>query len=261
MLTVRQIADGLAAGGLCPGDTVMLHSSYSSLGGVEGGPAGVIDAFRQVLGAAGTLLAPTLIFGGYQADFLRDYPPSIDLRSEPSRMGVLSEMVRTRCGAVRSIHPTSPAAGVGARAAALCGRHHLDDTAVGPNSPWALNAAGGGWIVLLGVTHACNTTLHHLEELHCDWLLPPRWVEVSFVDTAGQGRTARIRPYATGLKRDYPKIEPILLATGLQRNIMIGQATVRLIRAAGMLERIGQEVRRDRWFLLKDPASRPGPAK
>lgn len=258
MLTSRQMADCLHDAGLRPGDSVMLHISFKSLGSVEGGPVAVIEAFLDVLSPAGTLLAPTLIFNGSQHVFLAGYPSNVDLRTTPSCTGVLSETLRTRPGAVRSIHATHPVAAVGARATELSGRHHLDDTAVGPNSPWALNAASdNGWIVLLGVTHASNTTLHHLEELYTDWLLPPLATQVTFLDTAGQRRTARLRPYTPHLPRDYPKIEPLLLADGLQHNIPLGHTTVRLIRAAAMLERIGREVRRNQYYLLKDPAARP----
>lgn len=253
MLTSRQIADCLYDAGLRPGDNVMLHSSYKGLGGVEGGPAAVIEAFVDCLGPQGTLLAPTLLFRGSQYGFLSQYPPDVDLRSAPSRNGVLSEMIRTRPGGIRSIHATSPAAGYGGRAAEICGGHHLDSTCVGVNSPWARSAAAGGWIVLLGVTHDCNTTLHHLEEQCCDWLLMPEPFEVSFLDTAGKRWTSRLRSYRANLPRNYPKVEPILLEAGLQHNVMIGTATVRVMRAADVLDCIGRVVRRDPYFLLKDP--------
>ena len=249
----REVADCLYAAGLRPGDSVMLHSSYKSLGGVEGGPAAVLDGFLDCLGPHGTLLAPTLLFKGSQYGFLSEYPPDVDLRTWPSRNGILSEMLRTRPKAVRSIHATSPAAGFGARAAELCGRHHLDDTCVGINSPWALSAAAGGRVVLLGVTHACNTTLHHLEERFCDWLLMQDAFEASFIDAAGQRRTSRLRSYRSNLPRNYPKVEPILLEAGLQHNVTIGTATVRVMRAADLLDCIGRIVRQDPYFLLKDP--------
>jgi aminoglycoside 3-N-acetyltransferase len=260
MLTSRQIADGLYDAGLRPGDSVMLHSSYKSLGGVEGGPGAVLDAFLDCLGRQGTLLVPTLLFRGSQYGFLSQYPSDVDLRNSPSRYGILTETLRTRPGAIRSIHATSPATGCGGRAAELCGRHHLDDTCVGINSPWARNAAAGGWVVLLGVPHDSNTTLHHLEEQCCSWLLMPEPFEVSFLDTAGQRRTSCLRSYRANLPRDYPKVEPILLQAGVQRNVMIGTATVRIMRAAAVLECIGRIVRQDPYFLLKDPRLAQGPA-
>jgi len=259
MLTARQIADALYAAGLRPGDSVMLHSSYKSLGGVEGGPEAVIDAFCEVLGPDGTLLVPNLIFNNGHYQFLRQYPPDVDLRSTPSRMGIITEMLRKRPGAVRSVHPTHPAAALGARASQLCGRHHLDDSATGPNSPWALNAKAGGWIVLLGVTHKVNTTLHHIEEIATDWALTDFHFEVRFVDPAGRERNIRIRAHAPGQRRDFEKVEPVLLRAGLQKHVTIGSATVRLVRADKMVDLLCERVRQDPVFFLTAPPNRDYP--
>ena len=45
--------------GLEKGDVVLVHSSYKSFGGVEGGPQTVIDALLSILGEEGTLIVPT----------------------------------------------------------------------------------------------------------------------------------------------------------------------------------------------------------
>jgi len=253
MLTRKQISDALYDAGLRPGDSVMLHSSFKSLGGVEGGPDAVIDAFLDVLGPDGTLLVPTLIFNGGHYEFLRNYPPDVDLRVTPSLMGVITEFVRKRPAAVRSIHPTHPAAAIGGRAAELCGRHHLDDSAVGANSPWALNARAGGWIVLLGVTHRVNTTFHHVEETCTDWALTDFHFQVRFTDTAGQQRDFSIRAHAPAGRRNYEKAEPMFLAKGIQKNVTIGSATVRLVRAGQMVELLKEVVKRDPWYVLAEP--------
>ena len=50
---------GLRALGMGDGDDVMFHSSLSSLGDIEGGADTVIDAFLEVVGREGTVLAPS----------------------------------------------------------------------------------------------------------------------------------------------------------------------------------------------------------
>lgn len=45
--------------GLTSGDVLLVHSSYKSFGGVEGGPQTVIDAIRSILTDEGTLIVPT----------------------------------------------------------------------------------------------------------------------------------------------------------------------------------------------------------
>lgn len=62
-VTRTDIADGLRATGLKAGMNVVVHSSLSSLGRVEGGPDTVIDALQEVLGPGGTLVMPTFSGG------------------------------------------------------------------------------------------------------------------------------------------------------------------------------------------------------
>ena len=55
-VTQSEIAAGLARAGMRPGDTVLVHSSLSRFGHVEGGANAVIDALLQALGPEGTLI-------------------------------------------------------------------------------------------------------------------------------------------------------------------------------------------------------------
>ena len=57
-VTKQQIISDLIALGIEPGVTVMMHSSLSALGPVEGGPEAVVDALLEVIGPDGTLLVP-----------------------------------------------------------------------------------------------------------------------------------------------------------------------------------------------------------
>jgi aminoglycoside 3-N-acetyltransferase len=60
---------------------------------------------------------------------------------------------------VRSLHPTHSQAAIGERADEFT-RDHLKVGAVGAGSPYDLIAQAGGYVVLLGVTHIANTTIH-----------------------------------------------------------------------------------------------------
>ena len=48
--------------GIRAGDMVLMHSSYKSLGGIEGGAKAFFEGFTELLGKDGTLILPTLSF-------------------------------------------------------------------------------------------------------------------------------------------------------------------------------------------------------
>ena len=144
------IAAGLRRLGLGEGDLVYVHSSLSSLGWVEGGPHAVVEAFLDVIGSQGTLMVPTFTFSGTD---------TFDVRNTPSKTGAITEAIRRHPGAVRSWHPTHAPCAVGPLAEWLVAEHIL----CGPldiGSPEDRMAKLGGWILLLGVDHRVNSTVH-----------------------------------------------------------------------------------------------------
>ena len=90
--TRASLAADLRALGLAPGDTVWCHSSYSSLGSVEGGPQTVLDAFGDALGPEGLLVLPSfnLLEGGAE-NRMAHWDPA----TSPSTVGWLTEYART----------------------------------------------------------------------------------------------------------------------------------------------------------------------
>jgi aminoglycoside 3-N-acetyltransferase len=87
MLTRTELIREFKALGVSPGDTLLVHSSFKSLGGVDGGPQAVIDTLLEVLTESGTLIMPNFNF-----DFCKGAP--WDVRETPSHLGVITELVR-----------------------------------------------------------------------------------------------------------------------------------------------------------------------
>src|SRR6185295_6340136 len=58
--TRRQLRKQLLDLGVQPGMVLQVHTSFSRVGPVEGGPVGLISALRDVLGPAGTLVMPSM---------------------------------------------------------------------------------------------------------------------------------------------------------------------------------------------------------
>ncbi len=175
-MTVASLAADLAALGVSPGSVLIVHSSLSSLGYVSGGAHTVVLALLQVLGAEGTLVVPT--HSGDVSDPglwqnppvpeawwgpIRDTMPAYDpLLTPTSRMGLVADTVRHLPGAERSAHPAYSFCAVGPQARAVTGGHTLDG-GLGEMSPLGRLYDLGADILLLGVGHDNNTSLHLAE--------------------------------------------------------------------------------------------------
>jgi len=158
--TKENIKKDLHSLGICDGDVVLMHSSYKSLGEIEGGAKTFFDAFTELLGDDGTLVVPTLSFESVTRD-----NPMFDINETPSCVGYLSEYFRTKVpGVLRSMHATHSCCAVGRLAREIIAEHELDVTPVGKNSPFAKLPEYGGKILMLGCNIDRNTSIHGVEE-------------------------------------------------------------------------------------------------
>jgi aminoglycoside 3-N-acetyltransferase len=174
--TRQSLAADLRKLGVAPGMTLLVHSSLSSLGWVNGGPIAVIQAFADVLTPEGTLVMPT--HSGDLSDpalwenppvpepwwaIIRDTMPPFDPVSTPTRgMGRIPEIFRSMPGVLRSYHPSMSFAAIGPHAKTITANHPLDYP-LGEESPLARIYDLDGWILLLGVGYDSNTSFHLAE--------------------------------------------------------------------------------------------------
>lgn len=149
------IVEGLKRLGLKTGDIVMVHSSLSSFGRVEGGAETVVRALLEVIGHEGTLVVPTF------SHYLLGDEKVWDRENTPSLTGVISETVRKWAGAIRSSHAAHPIAAVGAKAEYLCSEPYK--TGFGPDSPFKKLVDLNAYILLMGVDYNRCTIFHLLE--------------------------------------------------------------------------------------------------
>jgi aminoglycoside 3-N-acetyltransferase len=149
------VGEQLQALGVAAGEQLVVHTSYKAVGPIEGGPAGLVDALRDVIGPDGTLVMPSMS---------EDEDAPFDTRTTPCRgMGVVADTFWRMPGVVRSEHEASFAA-VGPLARAITAPHPLEPPH-GADSPVGRAAALGGRVLLLGVGHDANTTVHLAEAL------------------------------------------------------------------------------------------------
>ena len=162
------IKEDLKALGLKRGDAVLIHSSFKSMGAVEGGIETFVNALLSVIGDRGTLISPTLTFS-----FVTMEERVFDYLNTPSCVGAISEFIRHMDGAKRSIHPTHSCAAIGFKRDWYVNGHEHDRTPIGKNSPIYKLHEDGGKVLMLGCGINCNTSMHGVEEyLPTSYVLP-----------------------------------------------------------------------------------------
>lgn len=151
---------------------VIAHASLHAFGRVEGGPETFVQTLVQSVAALimpthtyNTMITPTsgpsnngIVYGSGQdmnrmAEFYSPSMPSDRL------MGIVPESLRQRPEAKRSIHPILSFTGI--RANKAIGAQTMDE----PFAPIRMFAEAGGWVLLLGVDHTSNTTIHYAEKV------------------------------------------------------------------------------------------------
>ena len=175
-LTVTSLTEQLRACGLAEGQTVLVHLAMSKLGWIIGGAEAVILALLAAVGDSGTIMMTTNSSNNtapYEGQpppvpeawwqTIRDHTPAYNPLTTPTRgMGVVPELFRTWPGAVRSAHPAFSLAALGPQAKYLVADHALTEDS-GDRSPLGKLYELDGYVLLLGVDHENNTSLHLAE--------------------------------------------------------------------------------------------------
>jgi aminoglycoside 3-N-acetyltransferase len=176
--TTESLARDFRAAGLGAGDHVMVHVALSRIGWIAGGAGALIAALQDVVTPDGTLLMPAHTGNNSDpalwqnppvpADWvqtIRDHMPPFDPARTPTyALGTVAELFRTLPGVLRSTHPHVSCASWG-RLADVLTRDHPLEQGEGPLSPIGRLYDCDGRVLLIGVGHDSNTSLHLAEYL------------------------------------------------------------------------------------------------
>lgn len=239
--TVASLTADLRTLGLVDGDVVIVHSSMSRLGWIAGGAQSVVEALFTAVGRHGTIVMPTQSGqltdpAGWDdppipADWVeaaRDGLPAYDAHLTPTRgMGAVVDCFRQQPDTVRSPHPLVSFAANGPRAHEIAGSHPLAPE-TGDSSPLGRLYELDAHVLLLGVTHGNNTSLHLAEE-RAAWTGKTNRLHGAPMLVDGQ-REWVVWDDLDGDDEDFDAIGEAFAATGAERVGNVGAGTGRLLR-------------------------------
>jgi aminoglycoside 3-N-acetyltransferase len=223
-----------------------------SLGWVEGGPDAVVSALVDAVGPEGTVMAPNLPFRGTLTKYLTP-GPTFDVRTTPSKVGAITEALRLRADARRSLHSSHSVAAVGRLQAEMTRDHERSLTTCGELSGYWKNAhRPDGWVLMIGVTLNNMTTFHTIEEVNeLPYLFSGTVFTSTVIDYEGRALTIRTRGYNdVGVNRDFTAPEPMLLKEGAMRIGRVAQAECRLMNASATYDLVERACRKNPCLLV-----------
>lgn len=239
MLSRNELLDGFEKLNLKRGETIIVHTSYKSLGGVEGGADTVIDVMRELVGKDGTVMFPAFNFQSWTEMHY------FDVLETPSKMGAITETARLRPDAKRTPHPIYSFSVLGARAGEFSRTEDVE--AYGPDSAFALFHKINGTIVSIGLDFNSTFSMHHYIEYNvgCDYR---RIKEFSGI-YIGYDRMPCIKMYSMFVRKDdrvktyiNPGMDELLEA-GVIKEIQVGAAKIHFATADDFYDNMSVIVR------------------
>ncbi|MFA6947797.1 MAG: AAC(3) family N-acetyltransferase [Eubacteriales bacterium] len=237
MYTKNDLLHDIEKSGLRPDDTVLIHSSMKAIGEVDGGADTVLDAFSEYMSDG------LLIFPAHTWKTITFENNLYDYRTEPSCVGILSNMFMKRPGVIRSLHPTHSVATLGHDAEDYVSGEENRSTPCSYEGCWGKLYDRDAKILFLGCGVACNTYLHGVEE-RCDIpdRLTPYEKPYRIVLRDGSIITRLHRRHHSEFAKDgdvsvhYSKIMPSFIENGCAHECRIGDADCTLADCVGMYE-------------------------
>jgi aminoglycoside N3'-acetyltransferase len=239
-LSPARLADQLRTIGVRRGGVLVVHASYRAVRPVDGGPTGLIEALRTAVGSAGTIVMPS-----WGDDDDRAFDPTKTAAS--ADLGVTADTFWRLAAARRSDHPFAFAA-LGPAAAKVT----ADPLPLPPHclqSPIGRVYELDGQILLLGVGHDANTTIHLAEILaqvpyrvpkHCTVMRDAQPVRIDYQEN-------------DHCCERFALVDEWLRARGLQQEGPVGQARARLARSRDVVNTVREELARDPLLFLHPP--------
>jgi aminoglycoside 3-N-acetyltransferase len=251
MFTKQNLIDHLCQLAINPSGVLLVHSSMKAIGPVEGGADTVLDALSEFM-ANGLLLLPA-----HSWDDASLKNGLFDPDSEPSCVGILSELFRQRPGVVRSLHPTHSICALGDGAVDFVEGEEKVTSPCSRNGAWGKLYDRHAQILFLGCPLTRNTYIHGVEE----WSNIPNRVDPNpepikikkgeqIIDTVLHRHNSPFK----AIHENYDKLEKPMVKLGIGHWGKIGEANAFLANAKEMADITTRFLERNQdLFLYNDP--------
>ena len=239
MLTKNELFAQLRAMGAPQGGVVLMHSSLRTVGEVQGGAEGFLDALIEYFTAQrGLFCVPTHTWHHLGTDAI-----TLDLLHPESNLGAIPTLAAKRADGVRSENPCHSMVVFGERERALS--FVRDDafvkTPTSPDSCYGKLYREGGHVLLVGVSQAKNTFLHTVDEM---LNVPDRMDDTPIQTTvrreSGEILTRELTLFKCSTTEDiserFPKYELAFRYHGAITDGRVGRAPAQLCSAVKMKE-------------------------
>lgn len=240
MLTFDDLLHGFSACGFRQKDVVMLHSSYKSFGGVEGGAETVVSALQELTTPEGSALF--LPRYGVEAWCQRHY---WDTNETPGEMGIIPEVGASFPGARRTQHPIHNFQILGPW------QHEYNfenRESYGADGPFGLFHRRDGLVISAGVGWSDTFTFVHYVEraARAAWRRLKSFSGI-YVDHAGR---AQLRSYDMSVRLTQAHVTDVdalydllLVPAGVVKQTQIGASTVSWFRCGEYYDAVFEAVK------------------
>lgn len=226
MFTKEQLKQQIKDMGIKSCDTVLIHTSYKTVGEVEGGIDGFIDAFKEYL-CDGLFIIPTHTWANVTKE-----NPVYDVKTTVPCIGAVPSAAAFRKDGIRSLHPTHSVWATGCGAEDFVKGDEFAETPAPVGGCWSRLADMGAKILLIGVGNNRNTFIHAVDEMADldDRLVKQPW-QVTVVDYTGEKISHPFRNHGKTGSENFGNFEKMFIAKGVQTSGKLGNADVKICDA------------------------------
>jgi len=244
-LESQSLSEQLSDVGVARDGILFVHSSLSSIGNIEGGVNGFLDALCTVK-AQGTLAMPAHSWRAVNSG-----SRTFSVLDTPSCVGLTCETFRLLDGVKRSLHPTHSIAALGRDADWLSQGHEDAASPCGDGTPYEKLVEKSAQVLFVGTDLSSNTLFHTIETLAAlPYALNAHAEKFEIRDSAGNQFEKSFYLHQQAVQRRFAETEASLVDSEVATIGMLGKAKTILIQASPFAEVMLQKIKNSPNYLL-----------